>query len=487
LFLAHIDSVEPLRHARILVLAGEPFLRQLLERVLAHEGHQVTSATSTHDAWSHFEEGRPDLVVLDLASDEEQGLGFWHRLHDEWPNTAVVVMLAPGECRGAPTDLGRDQRLRQPASPEDVVAVVRSTLHTIALERRLAAVSLEIRRRRDSGFAYADPHSARTLGELQSIAASAASTVLVTGERGAGKSTIARLLHESGPRHDGPLVEIDCAETQGERFRDLLFGRERNPLPDGGRLELGLVELADGGTVFVDNVDQLSIDAQIAFLAFLEQRTFRRAGGTSPRRTDTRVVAAAGRPLRPLVAAGSFREDLCSHHESVRIEVPPLRERRLDVGPLAEQFLNEAGRLFGRRFARVGAGALGLLELYPWPKNVRELRAVMFRAAALHDDEVLRIFHLPPELLRTAVGASAYPVGALPLSWDEAAAIPSLEEVQMTHIQRVLDICRGNRTMAAQYLGITRQTVAKKVGGRPPLRAPVSSLRRHNGTRLGPE
>jgi transcriptional regulator with PAS, ATPase and Fis domain len=184
-------------------------------------------------------------------------------------------------------------------------------------------------------------------------------------------------------------------------------------------------------------------------------------GATAVRRVDARVVAATNRDLPAAVAAHTFREDLFYRVNAITVHLPPLRDRIADVRALAEHFLAESAREFGRRFQEIAPETAGLLERYRWPGNVRELRAVIARATLLHDDTALRPAHLPAELLAAALAAPA----AVLAAGESSGAIPTLEEVELGHIRRVLEICGGNRTLAAQHLGITRQTLAKKVGG----------------------
>ena len=189
-------------------------------------------------------------------------------------------------------------------------------------------------------------------------------------------------------------------------------------------------------------------------------------GGTSLRRVDARVVAATNRDLAALVAARSFREDLYYRLNAITLRLAPLRERRDDVRPLAAHFLAESSREFGRRFSGLAPETTGLLESYRWPGNVRELRAVISRASLLHDDELLRPAHLPAELVAAALAdAPAAPRPGGGPGGEGGAAIPTLDQIELAHIRRVLEICGGNRTLAAQHLGITRQTLAKKIGG----------------------
>jgi transcriptional regulator with PAS, ATPase and Fis domain len=270
------------------------------------------------------------------------------------------------------------------------------------------------------------------------------------------------MLHDGSPHAGGEFVELNCSAIPENLVESELFGHERGAFSDARERKLGLCEIADGGTLFLDEVGDLGGAAQAKLLTFLEQRTFRRVGGTSVRRVDARVVAATNRDLRVMVAARTFREDLYYRLNAITVHLPPLRERPEDVRPLATHFLAESAREFGRRFSAVAPETGGILESYPWPGNVRELRAVVSRAALLHDDDLLLPRHLPAELVATAL--SAPPPAAAGDAPAGAGAIPTLEEIELRHIRRVLEVCGGNRTLAAQHLGITRQTLAKKIG-----------------------
>jgi two-component system NtrC family response regulator len=293
-------------------------------------------------------------------------------------------------------------------------------------------------------------------------------TVLITGESGSGKEVLAREIHRRSPRAHRPLLQLNCVALPEQLVESELFGHERGAFSDARERKLGLVEIADGGTLFLDEIADLGLGAQAKLLTFLEQRTFRRVGSTSIRRVDARVVAATNRDLKAMVAAKTLREDLFYRLDSIGVRLPPLRDRPADVPALAAHFLQVAAREFGRRFTAVAPEALGLLARYRWPGNVRELRAVITRSALMHDDDVLRANHLPAELVAAALTAPATggAAGGAPGRTGETsgAAIPSLEAVELAHFRRGVDICQGNRTLAAQHLGITRQTLAKKIG-----------------------
>jgi two-component system response regulator AtoC len=450
--------------AHVLVADDEPLIRQSIRGVLGQEGYEVVLAASGAEAWARFHEDRPDIVVLDLVLGDADGIDLLRRIRAEAPDTKVVLMSAHGSIESAVTamKLGAYDFIKKPFELEEIVAAVRNADRTSTLENRVAYLAAQDRKR-TSGvtFLHEAPVTARLLKQVDLVATSPVPTVLVTGESGTGKQIISRMLHDQSPNAAGPFVELNCSAIPENLVESELFGHERGAFSDAREKKLGLVEIADGGTLFLDEVGDLGGSAQAKLLTFLESRTFRRVGATSVRRVNARVVAATNRDVVAMVAAKTFRGDLYYRLNAITLHLPPLRERREDIKPLAAHFLAEASRELGRRFAAMASDALGILTSYRWPGNVRELRSVVTRAVLLHDDEVLRAQHLPPEVVTAALATAPVSTAAA----DAPSVIPRLEEIELLHIRRVLEICGGNRTVAAQHLGITRQTLAKKVGG----------------------
>jgi DNA-binding NtrC family response regulator len=450
--------------AHVLIADDEALIRQSLRTVLAQEGFEVAAAASGAEAWARFQEDRPDIVLLDLVLGDADGLDLLRRMRQEAPEAKVIVISAHGSIESAVSamKLGGYDFIKKPFELEEIVAAVRNAARTSTLEQRVAYLAAQDRKRTAGvPFVHASPRIARLLDEVGVIAASPVPTVLVTGESGTGKQAVSRMLHEGSARAGGPFVELNCSAIPENLIESELFGHERGAFSDARERKLGLCEIADGGTLFLDEVGDLGGPAQAKLLTFLEQRTFRRVGATALRRVDARVVAATNRDLRAMVSARTFREDLYYRLNAITVHLPALRDRREDIRPLAEHFLSESAREFGRRFAGLAPETAGILESYGWPGNVRELRAVVSRAALLHDDDLLLPRHLPAELVAAALSA---PPPAAAGDAPGPAAIPTLEEIELRHIRRVLDVCGGNRTLAAQHLGITRQTLAKKIG-----------------------
>jgi DNA-binding NtrC family response regulator len=377
----------------------------------------------------------------------------------------VILISAHGSIESAVTamKLGGYDFIRKPFEIEEIVAAVRNAARTTSLEKRVAYLSAQERKRQGGGaFVHASARMAELLREIELVAASPVPTVLVTGESGTGKQAVARMLHDGSARAGGPFVELNASAIPDALVESELFGHERGAFSDARERKLGLVEVADGGTLFLDEVGDLGVGAQAKLLTFLEQRTFRRVGATGSRRVDARVVAATNRPLGAMVNERKFREDLYYRLNAITIHLPPLRERLEDVRPLAEHFLAQSAQELNRRFKDLAPETVALLQRHSWPGNVRELKAVIGRAVLLHDEDTLQPGHLPAALVAAALNApaaaAAPPAGA-------RAAIPTLEDVELAHIRRVLELCGGNRTLAAQHLGITRQTLTKRLGG----------------------
>jgi DNA-binding NtrC family response regulator len=451
---------------QVLVADDEALIRQSLRTTLAREGFDVTVAASGGEAWLRFQEDKPDVVLLDLVLGDADGIELLRRMRQEAPDAKVILISAHGsiESAVAAMKLGGYDFIKKPFELDEIVAAVRNAARTRTLEQRVAYMTAQERKRTDGAvFVHAAPRMTEILRQVQVIAASPVPMVLVTGESGTGKQAVARMLHDGSPRAGGPFVELNCSAIPETLVESELFGHERGAFSDARERKLGLVEIADGGTLFLDEIGDLGLGAQAKLLTFLEQRTFRRVGSTSVRRVDARVVAATNRDLKSMVAAHTLREDLFYRLDAISVHLPPLRERPEDIPALAEHFLQLAAREFGRKFGAIAPEAAGLLSAYRWPGNVRELRAVITRAVLMHDEEVLRTTHLPAELVAAALSS---PAPALPerAAREGEGAIPTLEEIELAHIRRVLEICQGNRTLAAQHLGITRQTLGKRIG-----------------------
>jgi DNA-binding NtrC family response regulator len=295
----------------------------------------------------------------------------------------------------------------------------------------------------------ADPASERVL-EIAGKLAETATTLLITGESGTGKDQLARWIHEHGPRRDAPFLKIDCASLPAELVESELFGHERGAFTGAVARKPGRLEMALGGSVILDEVAALSSVMQAKLLRVLEERTFERLGGTETQRMDARVMALTNANLEVAVATGRFREDLFFRLNVLAFSVPPLRERRADIPPLAAHFLVRLGSVHGHANTSLDPAALALLESYAWPGNVRELKNAIEHALVFAKEPVLRAEDFP-EILRAAAN-----------SHGPAAALCSLEDLERDAIRATLEAMHYKIGQAADSLGISRKTLLEK-------------------------
>ena len=296
----------------------------------------------------------------------------------------------------------------------------------------------------------ANEESSKRILEMAQKVASAATTLLITGESGSGKDHLARLIHELGARHDAPFLKIDCASLPHELVESELFGHERGAFTGAVERKLGRLEMAYGGTIVLDEVAALTPAIQSKLMRVLEERTFERLGGNETLKLDARLVALTNAHLPQLIAAGAFREDLYFRLNVVSIALPPLRDRRRDIVPLAELLLSRLAPLHAKTGAAFGDDAKELLMSYSWPGNIRELKNVIERALVFGKDQAITAADLP-ENVRASSGGQRL-----------SAQLQSLEDVERQVIVATLEATHYKITKAAEILGISRKTLLDK-------------------------
>jgi DNA-binding NtrC family response regulator len=362
--------------------------------------------------------------------------------------------------------------LDKPVDYDELLATIAKALETTRLRR-------EVRRHRNElvrlyGIANIVGRSKATeqiLVKIRKIADSAASTVLIQGESGTGKDVVAKAIHYASRRADKPFMNITCTALTESLLESEMFGHERGAFTDAKSLKKGLLEVANGGTVFLDEIGDMGAQLQSKVLRFLEEKAFKRVGGSVDIRVDVRVIAATNRDLEKLARSGAFREDLFYRLNVVPIDLPPLRERKEDIPDLVEHFLETFNREFKKNTLRVTDEAMACLTRHDWPGNIRELRNVIERVMILEDREELDVTDLPEELVQRA-GFGEDDVAQDPAGADTASAaalfrLPeagvSLRDVQFELVKQALERTGGNQTKAAQLLRITRDTLRYKM------------------------
>jgi DNA-binding NtrC family response regulator len=439
----------------VLIVDDDEALRTLLARELSRSGHRVAQAADAAQGLARLAEEEPEVVLLDLMLPDRPGIDLLRQLRAERPTVEVVVLTAHGtiDTALAAMKLGAHDYLRKPCHLQELEL----TLERACERRRLGE---ENARLRDGLSVQGEGLDLVGVGpafeDLRKLVAKVApsdSTVLVRGETGTGKELVARGIHRLSPRRDRPFVVVDCAALHENLLQSELFGHEQGAFTGAARRKHGLFEAADGGTIFLDEIGDVSPAVQAGLLRVLETSSFRHLGGTQEVRVDVRLVAATNRALERLMAEGKFRQDLFFRLSAIHIEIPPLRQRRNDIPVLVEHFVAQHNARHGTRKG-ISPAAIEVLLHYDWPGNVRELRHVVERALVLADGDLIRPRDLPAELRQAA--------GRIGMDGEKAASL-ALAEVERRHIARVLAQVGGHRARAAQLLGISERNLYRRI------------------------
>src|ERR671939_118344 len=405
--------------ANLLIVDDEPGMRQLLSHVFGRAGHAVRAAENGSKALELLKQAPADLVISDVKMPDMNGIELLRRVREFSPDVAVVLMtaFATVETAREAFKLGADDFIQKPFDVDELKLIVERALEKLALRKENESLRVEnealIKVQRERGrLDNIIGRSARMQALYQMIETVAAvnSTVLITGESGTGKELVARAVHNLSPRADKPFVSINCGAFTETLLESELFGYVRGAFTGATANRKGLFEAADKGTIFLDEVGEMSPTMQVKLLRVLQERKVRPVGAHDEVAVDTRVIAATNRDLSAMVKQGSFREDLFYRISVIPIELPPLRERREDIPELVEHFAQKFCRQTGRTL-RVSERAEELLERYAWPGNVRELEHTVERAVALERADTIQPESLPQSVTDynpTSVAPSAF-------------------------------------------------------------------------------
>ena len=441
--------------AHILVVDDEINIRGALVTMLEKKGHQVRGVATAEEGLAQLEAAPAELVITDLRMPGIGGMEFLCRLKAAWPDTEVVVMTAYGSIDTAVEAMryGAYDYLTKPIDRERFPIVVDKALerHTLTTENKQLRDRLETRTRFDQMVGESEPM--QRVYNLVDMVAESAVTVLLTGESGTGKELVARAIHHKSTRANGPFVTLNCGALPENLFESELFGYEKGAFTGAMTTKIGRFELADGGTLLLDEVGELSLKSQVDFLRVLETKEFRHLGGTKLITVDARIIAATNRNLEEAVKQGDFREDLYYRLNVVPIRLPPLRERGDDIPLLAERFLSEFTAQHRREPKDVSRDAMRLLRLYAWPGNIRQLRNLMERLVITVRDSGIQPEHLPEEIQASKEDARTMVV----------ALGSSLKDIERETIRRTLAEVTNHREKAAKLLGISLRALQYKI------------------------
>ena len=445
--------------ASILVIDDEQDSCDLLKLALEHEGASVVACTSAKDALARLAEDDFDVVLTDLGMREMGGLEVCERIVRLKPELPIIVVTGQANLDAAVAAM-------RAGAYDFVTKPLRdATLISIAVARAVdhSRVRSALRRVRDEVEAAAAPSgivgssgAMRRVHEIVARIATGDATVLVQGETGTGKELVARRIHATGRRKDGPFVAINCAAIAPTLLESELFGHARGAFTDARRDRTGLFVQADGGTLFLDEVGEMPLEMQVKLLRALQERKVRPVGADKEIAFDVRLVTATNRDLEHEVEQKRFREDLYYRINVVRVAIPPLRERSSDVLELAHYFLRRHAERSGKAPSGLSFEATQKLVAYAWPGNVRELQNCIERAVALARFEAIVVDDLPEKIRN-------YQASQLVIAGDDPAELMPMEEVERRYSLRVLEAVSGNKAAAARILGIERKTLYRKL------------------------
>jgi len=454
------EALGKVRKPSILVVDDAEDVLAVVSDLLRLHDYEVHEASGGEAALTYLAHERFDVIITDLEMPVIGGMDVLAAARQRDPRSAVVMVTAYGTIERAVQAIkeGAFDFVTKPIRSDDLLSVIESALEeNRAVEARSAVGGKALRA--EPAFIGKSQAVERVMAQVGRVAASD-TTVLLLGESGTGKEMLSRIIHARSPRREGPLVVINCAAIPGELLENELFGSERGAFTGASQRKLGKFELAENGSILLDEVGDLNLSLQAKLLRVLEEKEFERLGGTKTLPLNVRVIAASNKDLASEVEAGRFRDDLFYRLNVFPIRLPALRERREDIPDLVRHFISEIAQELGKEVGSVSDGAMAVLEGHPWPGNVRELRNAVERAVILCDDPVLE----PPHVViqgRVRAQPKAGERGQDQSLKDVSQRAAAEAEVEL--IRRVLDEVRWNRRKAAERLGVSYKTLWNKL------------------------
>ena len=443
--------------ATLLIADDEKNIRSGLQMAFEDEGYQVITASDGNEAWEKLQKNIVDLVITDLRMPGMDGYELLKRISSSYPTLPVIVLTGHGTIETAVETMrdGAIDFFTKPVDIDKLALVVKKSITTSELKEQNRKLTEELQRlRREKGYSRIIGRSQKVSSMMQLIeqVADTRATVLITGESGTGKELVADALVALSSRSDKPFIKVHAAALSATLLEDELFGHEKGAFTGATAMKKGRFELADGGTIFLDEIGEIDASTQIKLLRVLQEREFERVGGEKPITVDVRVICATNRNLEEEVKKGNFREDLFYRLNVVRIEVPPLRERKEDIDLLAASFLETFNKEDKRKIEGFTPAASKALLSYSWPGNIRELKNAIESSVVLAKGKYIDKEDLPQMVRESGSGSKV--TFDLPVTLDEAEKRLILETISYA---------KGNKTKAAELLGIGRKTITRRM------------------------
>jgi len=441
--------------AKLLIIDDERIALRNLEHIMKKEGYEVTGTQSGTNALKLIEEQQFDVVLTDLRMEKVDGMQILKKTRELYPDTEVIMITGYATLDSAVETMkhGAFYYIAKPFKLEEVRKVVMEAIHKVRLktENRHLREQLETYQGKVKIITQ-DPTMQKLLDTARQIAPTDCN-VLISGESGTGKELFARYIHLNSKRVEGPFFAINCGAFTEELLSNELFGHEKGAFTGANAMKKGLIEMASGGTLFMDEVTEMPTSMQVKLLRVIQEREVMRVGGIEPIKVDVRLVAATNRDIHDSMKTGSFRQDLYFRLNVVSLRIPPLAERKDDIPLLSHYFLKKYSMLMKKSVNEIDEEVIALLMNYDFPGNVRELENIIERGVALTNGSIIEIGHLPEDLRELSIKTFRKKEGK----------IPSLEEQEEAYIKWVLGEVGGNKTLAAQILGIDRVSLWRKL------------------------
>lgn len=439
----------------LLVVEDDVLMREFIAQTLSQGPYIVETAFKGLEAQKMAERKSYHLAVLDIKLPDLSGLDLLSHIKKLSPSTEVVMMTAYATIEGAvqAVKMGASNYLRKPFSAQELEAAVEKALDYQQLKEENKRLRGQLNLQSGYGMMVGKDKKMQDVYKLIELVAQSHSTVLIQGESGTGKELVVRAIHQVGPRREKPFISINCAAVPDNLLESELFGHEKGAFTGAISRRKGKFELADGGTLLLDEIGEMSLGLQAKLLRVLQEFDFYRVGGSEPIRVNVRVIATTNQDLTQAIKEGKFREDLFFRLNVVKILLPPLRERRNDIPLLAEYFLRKYGELYHKEMFSISKEAMEILLKYDWPGNVRELENQMERAVVLNSAPEVRPDHLSLQ----------YDLRLDKTNSFSALVGLSLTKVEKNLLLKTLEKEGGNRTRTARVLGITVRTLRNKL------------------------
>jgi two-component system response regulator AtoC len=449
----------------VLVVDDEDLTLRTISRALRQEGFEVFTAASGEDALRMFQQEKPDLTLLDIVLPGIDGVEALRRIR-QGNSAAIVVMMSAYHLVDRAVEamkLGAYDYMVKPFHLDDMIATLHRAGEMLALRVRVRDTVETAKGRYDFGKVVTQNPAAIAMLEIARKAAeSDHTTILIQGESGTGKGVLAKAIHYASPRSNMPLLELNCASLPETLLESELFGYEPGAFTDARRRKEGLLERANAGTLFLDEVGNMSLSVQAKLLRVLEDGAFNRLGGTHTIKVNVRLIAATNSHLKDAIAHGQFREDLYYRLNVVPLYIPPLRERKEDIVPIALELMQHFNRELSKKFSGFTVGAAELLQQYPWPGNIRELKNVVERTMILSEEGEIDAASLPEEIRDHVAEVRHEALSPADIS-PTGHQFLSLRALQDHYIEQVLAATGNNKTQACRILGIHPTSLMRRM------------------------